>query len=56
MKNIEFGTLKHAFRNEMSEIVHWALVWAFAIVVGMQITQAWASDVAAVNQIYTYFL
>gem|GEM_PF-5555436 len=40
MKNIEIGTLRHAFRSEMSEIVHWTLVGAVAIVVGLQMLQA----------------
>ncbi len=61
MKNIEIGTLRHAFRSEMSEIVHWTLVGAVAIVVGLQMLQAWAYDPAYssslphISQIYSYF-
>lgn len=56
MKKLEVGTLKHAFRSEMSQVVHWTIIWALAIVIWLQMSQAWAYDVAPVNQIYTYFL
>jgi len=56
MKKLEIGTLAHAFRSEMSEVVHWTIIWALAVVIGLQISQAWAAEVVPVNQIYTMFL
>jgi len=56
MKKLEIGTLAHAFRSEMSEVVHWTIIWALAVVIGLQISQAWAAEVTSINHIYTMFL
>lgn len=56
MPKLERGTLKHAFRDEMSQIIHWTLVGAIAIVVGLQISQASAAEVTPINQIFTIFM
>lgn len=58
MKKLEIGTFRHAFRTEMSQVVYWTIFWALAVIVWLQINQAWASynEVAPINQIYTYFL
>jgi len=33
MAKIEIGTLKHAFRDEMSQVIHWGLFLATAATV-----------------------
>ena len=35
---LEVGTLKHAFRNEMSQLIHWTSIFAFAIIVWVQLS------------------
>lgn len=43
MAKIEIGTLKHAFRDEMSQVIHWGLFLATAATVWLQISQASAA-------------
>lgn len=37
MKKLEVGTFAHAFRNEMSQVIHWTLILATATVVGLEL-------------------
>ena len=34
---LEVGTIKHAFRDEMSQAIHWVSILAFAFVAWLQI-------------------
>jgi len=53
---IKVWTLSHAFRDEMSQIVHWTILGAVATIVGLQISTASAAVVSPVNEIYTLFM
>jgi hypothetical protein len=37
MAKLEIGTLKHAFRDEMSQVIHWSLIIATAAVVYIEV-------------------
>ena len=39
--NLEVGNIKHAFRNEMSQLIHWTSIFAFAFIVWFQISNLW---------------
>lgn len=41
MAKLEIGTLKHAFRTEMSQVIHWSLILAVWSVVCLEVAQAW---------------
>ncbi len=56
MPKIEIGTLEHAFRDEMSQIIHWSLLIAVSAVISLQVSLATAYEVAPVNKIFTYFM
>ena len=56
MPKIEIGTFEHAFRNEMSQIIHWSLLIAVSLIVMLQISQATAAEIAPVNQVFTLFM
>jgi hypothetical protein len=56
MTKFEIGTLSHAFRTEMSQVIHWSLIIATAIIAGLQISQAGASDIQPINEVYKYLL
>lgn len=52
MAKIKIWTLKHAFRTEMHQSIHWSLVIAVAGIIGLQLSQAWAANVADINLAY----
>ncbi len=35
---LEIGTFKHAFRNEMTQLIHWTSIFAFALIVWTQLS------------------
>ncbi len=43
MSKIEIGTLAHAFRTEMSQVIHWALILATSAVIWLELLQVNAS-------------
>lgn len=43
---MEMGTFAHAFRTEMSQVIHWSLVVATSAIIGLQLLSVDASYVA----------
>jgi len=43
---MEMGTISHAFRTEMSQVIHWSLVVAISAVIGLQLLNVDASYIA----------
>jgi hypothetical protein len=39
MAKIEIGTLAHAFRTEMSQVIHWSLILATSAIIAIQLLQ-----------------
>ncbi len=56
MAKLEVWTVKHAFRNEMSPIIHWSLIWTVATIIALQLNQASAAVIKPINIIYTYLV
>ena len=53
---LSIWTIKHAFRTEMSQTIHWSLILAVSSIVMLQISQATAAEITPVNQIFTLFM
>lgn len=56
MAKLKTWTVKHAFRDEMSQIIHWSLIWSVTAVLFLQLNQASAAVIKPVNLIYSYLM